>query len=144
MINACRSVCGPIFLASPARLATQRTIRPGSVTVQPVSGSGGEDGSFAAPSDGQVDRPGGPGCERDHHVLAALAGDRKRPVPSLGPEGLDVSAGGIGHPQPVQGEQRDRRVLGRGTEPGSDEQSADLVAVQTGGVRFESIRGRLT
>ena len=56
--------------------------------------------------------------------------------PPFGAEGFDVGAGGLGHPQPVQGEQGDQRVLGRGTEPGGGEQRADFVAVQAGGMGF--------
>ena len=43
---------------------------------------------------------------------------------------LDVGAGGFGDPQPVQGEQRDQRVLKRRPEPGRDQQRAELVAIQ--------------
>jgi hypothetical protein len=50
-------------------------------------------------------------------------------VPAFGPEGFDVRTGGFGHAQPVEGEQRDQRMLGRGAEPGGDEQGADFVAV---------------
>ena len=54
--------------------------------------------------------------------------------PALDAEGLDVRAGGLGDPQPVQCQQRDQRVLGRRAEPGRDEQRAELVAVQANGV----------
>ncbi len=47
---------------------------------------------------------------------------------------LDVGAGGFRHPQPVQGEQGDQRVLGRRSEPGGDQQGAEFVAVQRDGV----------
>jgi hypothetical protein len=57
-------------------------------------------------------------------------------VPTLLAELLDVSAGGLGDPQPVQREQRDQRVLARRPEPGGDQQGAELVAVQRDGVRL--------
>ena len=57
-------------------------------------------------------------------------------MPAFEAERFDVGAGGFGDPQPVQREQRDQRVLGRWAEPGGDEQGADLVAVQAGGMRF--------
>jgi hypothetical protein len=46
---------------------------------------------------------------------------------------LDAGAGGLGDPQPVQGQQPDQRMLSRRAEPGSHEQGAELVAVQGGG-----------
>jgi hypothetical protein len=52
------------------------------------------------------------------------------PVSALQAEMLDVRAGGLRHRQPVQCEQGNQRVLGRRAEPGGDEQSAELVAVQ--------------
>jgi hypothetical protein len=41
--------------------------------------------------------------ERDRDDLAALAGDDESPVPALDGQGLDIGAGGFGHPQPVEG-----------------------------------------
>ena len=49
---------------------------------------------------------------------------------------LDVGAGGFRYSQPVQREQGDQRVLGRRPEPGGDQQGAELVAVQRGGMRL--------
>ena len=43
---------------------------------------------------------------------------------------LDVRAGSLGDPEPVQGQQGDQRVLRRGAQAGCDEDGADLVAVQ--------------
>ena len=43
---------------------------------------------------------------------------------------LDVGAGGLRYPQPVQRKQRDQRVPGWRPEPGGDEQRAELVTVQ--------------
>jgi hypothetical protein len=57
-------------------------------------------------------------------------------VTASGAEGFDVGAGGLRHPQPVQREQGDQRVLGGGAEPDSDEQGSDFVAVQAGGSGF--------
>ena len=58
------------------------------------------------------------------------------PVAALEAQVLDVSAGGLGDPQPVQGEQRDQRMLRGRAEPGGDQQGAELVAVQRDGVRL--------
>jgi hypothetical protein len=124
----------PYLLGQPGAAGDAADDPSGAVPVQPLPGSGGEDRSFAALADGEVDRAGGARGERDDGFLAALAGDRQRPVSSLGAQGFDVGAGGLGHAQPVEGEQRDQRVLGGCAEPGAGEQGADLVAVQAGGV----------
>ncbi len=108
----------------------------GSVPVQPLPGWGDEDRPLAAFADGQVDRPGGARGERDDGFLAALSGNGQGLVTAFVAEGFDVGAGGLGHPQPVQREQGDQRVLGGGAEPGSDEQGSDFVAVQADGVGF--------
>ena len=55
-------------------------------------------------------------------------------MPAFQTQLLDVGAGGLGDPQPVQREQRDQRMLTRRTEPGGDQQGAELVAVQDDGV----------
>ena len=102
--------------------------------VQPPSVCGQEHRPGRPFADGQVDRPGSARRQRDGHHLAALAGDSQRPVPAFEAWVLDVGAGGLGDPQPVQGEQRDQRVLGPGAEPGGDQQGAELVAVQRGGL----------
>jgi hypothetical protein len=49
---------------------------------------------------------------------------------------LDVRSGGLRYPQPVECEQGDERLLGRRAEPGGDQERAELVAVQGGGVRL--------
>jgi hypothetical protein len=51
-------------------------------------------------------------------------------VPALDAQRLDVGAGGFRHAQPVEGQQRDQRVLGRWAEPGRDQSSfrSSLVA----------------
>ena len=43
-------------------------------------------------------------------------------------------AGRLGHPQAIEGQQRDQRVLGRGAKPGGDQQRAEFVAIQPGGM----------
>jgi hypothetical protein len=68
-------------------------------------------------ADGQADRPGGVRRERYGDDRAALAGNRESPVAAFQIEVLDVGAGGLGDPQPVQREQRDQRMLCRGPSP---------------------------
>jgi hypothetical protein len=109
---------------------------PSAVAVQPPAIRRQEDRSFAAFADGEVNRAGGAGCQRDGDDLAALARDHQGTVAALSAEGLDVRAGRLRYLQAVQGQQRDQRVLGCRAEPGSDEQGARLVAVQPGGVRL--------
>jgi hypothetical protein len=48
---------------------------------------------------------------------------------SLDAERLDVIADRLGHPQTVERQQRDQRVIGCRAEAGGHEQRADLVAV---------------
>jgi hypothetical protein len=69
-------------------------------------------------------------------MVTTLPGDRHRPVSALQAQVLDVGAGGLGDPQPVQREQGDQSMLGRRTETGGDEQGAELVAIQGDGVRL--------
>jgi hypothetical protein len=71
-------------------------------------------GAFA---DRDVDRADGTGRERDGHDFAALAGDDQRPVTPLQPQLLDIRPSRLGYPQPVQGEQRDQRMLAGGPSP---------------------------
>src|SRR5260370_2338737 len=49
---------------------------------------------------------------------------------------LDVGAGGLRDPQPVQREQGDQCMLGRWAEPGGYPERAELVAVQGDGIGF--------
>ena len=112
-MNACRSVCGPTGLVIPPRIATRRTTPRGAVPVQPLPVRAEEDRPIHAFADGQVDRPGCAGCERDGDDLAALAGDDKRPVPALDAQVLDVRASCFGDPQPIERQHGDQRVLAR-------------------------------
>ncbi len=69
-------------------------------------------------------------------------------MPAFQTQVLDVGTGGLRYPKPVEGEQGDQGVLGRRAEPGGDQEGADLVAVQSGGVRLvvqprpPDVRGR--
>jgi hypothetical protein len=55
----------------------------GAVPGQPPPVRGGEQRSFGALADGQVDGAGGARCERDGDDLAALAGDDQGAVPAF-------------------------------------------------------------
>jgi len=106
-----------------------------AVPVQPPSVRGQEHRPVRAFADGQVDRPGSTRRQRDGNDLAVLAGDGQGPVPTLHAQVPDISAGGLGHPQPVQGEQRDQGTLERWAKPGGQQQRAELVAIERGRVR---------
>jgi hypothetical protein len=108
----------------------------GSVPVEALAVEGEEQRARGALADGQVDGAGGPRGERDGDDLAALAGDDQGPVAAFQAQELDVGPGGLRYAQAVEGEQGDQGVLGGRAEPGGDQECADLVAVQGGGVRL--------
>jgi len=108
----------------------------GTVPVQPTALPGHGYWPAGTFPDGQVDRPGGPRCQRDGHYFAALAGDGQGPVAALEPKMLDAGTGGLRYPQPVQGEQGDQRAPGGWPEPGGDQQRAELVAIKGDRIRF--------
>src|SRR5215469_16328544 len=119
----------PDVLGQPGAAAYSSAYPPGFMPVQPVPGRAEEDRSGAAFADSQVDRASGSRGERDDSFLTALAGDRQDAVTALAAQVLNVRADSLGHPQPVQGQQRYQRVLSRRAEPGGDEEGTDLVAV---------------
>jgi hypothetical protein len=126
----------PDVLGDPCAAGDAADDPAGTVPIQPPPVRGEEDRSFAALPDRQVDRPGGPGRQGDGDDLAALAGDDQGPVAAFQAQGLDVGAGGLGDAQAVEGEQGDQGMLAGRAEPGGDQQRAELVAVQAGGVRL--------
>jgi len=134
VMNACLSVCGPHWPGDPSAAGGPADDPGCAVPVQPATVSGQEYRSFAALPDGQVDRPRGTRCERDGDDLAALAGDHQYPVAALDARSLDAGASGFGDPQPIEGQQRDQRVLGRVAQAGGDQERAEFVAVQRSGV----------
>ena len=116
VMKACLSVCGVTILVIPARQAVVRTMRPvlcRSSRARPRPGTA----VLRSVPDGQVDRTGGPWCQRDGHHLAVLTGDVESPVPALQAQVLDIGAGGLRYPQPVQREQRDQRMPSRRPKP---------------------------
>jgi hypothetical protein len=79
-------------LADPCAAGGLADDPPGAVPVQPPTVRGQEHRPADTFADGQVHRPGGARRERDGHHLAALTGDRQRPVPALKAQLLDVGA----------------------------------------------------
>jgi hypothetical protein len=133
-MNACLSVCGPTGLVIPARRAAWRTIRaaPWRSSRRPSAAkkTGPSHRSPVARSIARAVR----GASGIVTTLAALAGDDQGPVAALDAQGLDVGAGGFGNAQPVEGQQGNQRMLGGRAEPGGDQQRAELVTVQPGGM----------
>src|SRR4051794_31571511 len=73
VMNACRSACGVIGLAIPARRATRRTIRAAPCRSSRCPAGAAEDRPVEPFADGQVEAARGPWGERDGDDLAALA-----------------------------------------------------------------------
>lgn len=96
-----------------------------------VRGSAWEAASWTSAAAPRVKRCGNErvpkGARADRFGDARAAGGA---VAAFEPHVLDVGAGGLGHAQPVEGEQGDQGVPGRRAEPGGDQERADLVAVQ--------------
>jgi hypothetical protein len=128
-MNEWRRLCGEFRLPIPARRASRFTVRSArSIHPSPVDGDEDRpDGSF---TDIEVERSGGARGERDRDVLAALAHDPQRPMPTVHVEIGDVGAERFGDAQPVQRQQRDQRVIAGGAETGLHEQGAEFVAIQ--------------
>jgi hypothetical protein len=123
-------------LADPGAAGDAPHDPPSSVAVEAPTVGTGEDWSVESLADGQVDRSGGAGSERDGDDLAALAKNGQGPVTPLQAEPVDVGSGGLRHSQPVEDEQRDQGMLGRLAQAGGHQQGPHLVAVQPGGMRL--------
>ena len=87
--------------------STTRRVSPGNCNDGMDATASGQPRVPVALADGQVDRPGGARRERDGDDLAALADDHQGAVAAFQAQLLDVSAGSLRHPQPVQGQQGD-------------------------------------
>ena len=136
VMNACRSVCGLTCLAMPARRVTRRTVRGApcrsSRLPSAVTNSGPSVRSPMARSIARAVR-GASGMVTTLPPLRVMTRVRR---PRSSPQVLDVRAGGLRYPQPVEREQGDQRVLAGRAEAGGDQERPDLVAVQGGGVRL--------
>jgi hypothetical protein len=134
VMNACLRVCSPTGLVMPAWRAILRTIRQAPyrpAAHRPWSGRiGPSQRSPMARSIARAVR----GASGIVTFFPPFAHDRQGPVAAFDTQGLDVGAGGRGDPQPVQGQQREQRMLGCRPEPGGHQQRADLVAVQPDGM----------
>ena len=74
----------PDSFANPGPTRHPAVHPPGAVPVQPPPVTGDEDRPVAAFPGGQVDRPGGAGCERDGDDLATRQDRPARPGPPKG------------------------------------------------------------
>jgi hypothetical protein len=127
-------VWGPTRLAIPARRGDTPNDPACRVAIDPLPVGSHEDRPVAAFTNHQIDGPGRPGRQGDGDDLAAFAQDGERAMAPLEAKVLDVSAEGLGHPQPVQRQQADQRVIPGACQPGGDQHGPDLVAIETGGV----------
>jgi hypothetical protein len=75
---------GSYLLGDPGMAGYPADDAPGAVPVQPPPGRCQEERSFAALADGQVNRTGSTGCQRDGDDLAALGRDHQGTVAALG------------------------------------------------------------
>ena len=131
-MNPWRSVWGRP-LDDPGGLAIRRTIRRPRVG-RDAAVVAVQDRAFEPFADDEVDRPSGPRGERHHDGLAAFAQHGQCPVAAFEGEIFDAGTDRFGHPQPVEREQRDQRVIAGAGESGGDEHGAEFVAVQADGV----------
>jgi hypothetical protein len=113
------------------------------VSIDPLPVGADEDRPLAAFTDGEIDGSGSAGRQGDGHDFPAFAQDGERAVTTLQPEVPDVGADGLGHPQPVEGQTADQRVIPGPGQPRGDQHGTHLVAVQASGVGFivEAWRG---
>jgi hypothetical protein len=105
-MNAWRRVCELIFLSSPARRATRRTIRPAACRSIRAPFGAQEDRAVEALADGQIDRAGAARRERGGDDLPALAPHGQRAVPALDPQLVDLGAEGFGDAQRIPSSRR--------------------------------------
>ena len=102
----------------------------GGVAVHPRPGGAEEDRPGGPFADVQIQSPAGTGCERDGGLFAALAHDPQRAMTAVHVQVVDADAERFADPHAVQGQQRDEGVIASRSQPGLDEQGAELVAVQ--------------
>jgi hypothetical protein len=103
--------------------------------VEAVAVTASQDRPLVALSDGQVDRPSGPGYERDGGGLVALAHDPQRAMATLDAEVLGVGGTGLADTQPVQPDQHSKRGVVTVVRLGGEQEHAELGAIQAPGVR---------
>jgi hypothetical protein len=134
-------------LLIPARRATLRTIRPAPCRSSRRPSAARNTGpSVRSPMARSIARAvrGASGMVTTLPPLRVIVRVR---WPALQAQVLDVGAGGLRDPQPVQREQ-EISACSAAAEPGGDQQGAELVAVQGGGVglvvqpRPADVRGR--
>ena len=66
-------------------------------------------------------------------MFAAFANDRHHPVASVHTHRFDVGTERFADPKPVEGEERDQRVVAGRTQPGLDKQTTQFVAIEAEG-----------
>ena len=132
------------LLGQPGAAGDPADDPPGSVPVQPLPGRGGEDRSFAAVADGQVDRPRGARRERDDGFLAALAGDRQGAVPALGRQGIEFALVASDTRSPLRASRETRACSAAVPSPAATRRAPTSLRSRPVAWDSWSIRGRRT
>jgi hypothetical protein len=104
------------------------------MTVKSLTSAVHEDRALETLANREVESPGDPRRQRHRDDLATFAGNCEGPMTSLQAQRVNIRAEGFGDAQPVQRQQRHQRVVPCGRETRSDEQRAELVAIQARGV----------
>jgi hypothetical protein len=136
VMNACRSVCGPTFLAIPARRATRRTIRPAACRSSRRPSGARKTGPWhrspMARSIARADR-GASGIVTTLpplRVMTRVRCPRSRPRASISaPVASETRS-------PLRASREISACSPGGPSPAAPQQSAEFVAVQAGGVRL--------
>ncbi len=138
VMNACRSVCGLIFLSSPARRATRRTIRPALCRSMAPPVGAPEDRPINPFSDGQVDRASCAWCKRDGDQLAALTQHGQGAVPAFQAEVVDVGPSASEIRRPLIANRLINACSAAVPQSGRNQQRTDLVTVNLTNVRLNN------
>jgi len=125
------------------RLSGDATHDPsGGVTIEALPSPIHEDRALEPLVDRQVEGPGNPRRERHGHDLAALAGQCQGPMTSLQAERVDVRAKASETRRPLSASSDTSAWSRADDRPSSDQQHAELVAIQAGRVGLVVCGGR--
>ena len=111
MMNAARSMWG-WTVADSGPLGDRAHPAVGGAPVEPAAVVAEQDRPRRPFADGQVDRPGRPGHQRDDGRLVALADDAQGAVAPLEAEVLDVGRARLADPQAVQAQEHGQGGVG--------------------------------
>jgi hypothetical protein len=101
----------------------------GGATVESLPVPAAQDRALVAFADGEVDRPGGSGHERDRAGLVAFTENVQGAVPALKTEVFDVGAAGLGDTETVQSEEHRQSGVVAVEPLGGEQERAELPTV---------------